>query len=280
MTIFPWPVVALAMLAADQPRRAEPLAPPASWFSDADYPFEALRRGAEGQVRFRLQIDATGRPIRCEIEESSGDAALDAATCEVALTRFRFRPARDAQGDAVPDSYASRINWRMSPNPPGMEFAPYEQATTLRASAAGELSCAMAASGEPERARPVEACGVLSVSGADVALRRSGIEAEVTLVFWLLPDRERLPGASGRDRGDLLGRIEAEFILAPDGSFSECRVVSRMLPASGEAVANLPDPCSMHTPGRAGLFVPTANEEAPRSGRIGFTLYGRQGVPL
>jgi TonB family protein len=152
MTIFLWPVLALAMLAADQPRRAEPLASPASWFSDADYPLEALRRGAEGQVRFRLQIEATGRPIHCEIEESSGDAALDATTCEVALARFRFRPAQDARGDAVPDTYASRINWRLSRNQTGMEFVPYELATTLRAEA-GELSCVMAASGGPERGR-------------------------------------------------------------------------------------------------------------------------------
>jgi TonB family protein len=279
MTIFLWPVLALAMLAADQPRRAEPLASPASWFSDADYPLEALRRGAEGQVRFRLQIEATGRPIHCEIEESSGDAALDATTCEVALARFRFRPAQDARGDAVPDTYASRINWRLSRNQTGMEFVPYELATTLRAEA-GELSCVMAASGGPERAGPVEACGFLTGSGADVALRRSGVEAEVTLVFWLLPEGEQLPGTSGRDRGDVLGRIEVEFVLAPDGSFSECRIVSRMLQTAGEAVTDLPDPCSMHAPGRAGLFVPTENEEAPRSGRIGFTLHVRQRVPL
>jgi len=83
----------------------------ASYFGDADYPADALRRHEQGRVGFTLDVDATGRVAACRITESSGSATLDAATCRIARERARFTPALDRRGRPVPDRTASHVNW-------------------------------------------------------------------------------------------------------------------------------------------------------------------------
>ena len=60
------------------------------------------RAGAQGTAGFRLVIGADGAVTGCTITRSSGDAALDAATCAILLGRARYEPARDAAGRAMP----------------------------------------------------------------------------------------------------------------------------------------------------------------------------------
>lgn len=63
-----------------------------------DYPWSARRRGAEGRVVLRLEVDADGRPIEVELVHSSGHDALDQA----ALTAIRHWRLRPATADGVP----------------------------------------------------------------------------------------------------------------------------------------------------------------------------------
>lgn len=56
------------------------------------YPWNARRRGHEGTVVVRLDVDAEGHPVKAEITRSSGDDELDEAALE-ALQRWRLRPA-------------------------------------------------------------------------------------------------------------------------------------------------------------------------------------------
>lgn len=96
-----------------------------TWISEADYPLAALEKGEQGAVRFQLEVDAEGRPGNCTITESSGSATLDAATCKMMLERARFSPARDEQGQAVRDTFSSRVLWKlptMVPGPNGYEM--------------------------------------------------------------------------------------------------------------------------------------------------------------
>lgn len=90
---------------APQPRN------PASWLSDADYPAAALWAGAQGLVRYVLEVDATGKVVRCGIAESSGSSLLDSATCALLRRRGRFFPALDAEGNAVPGRWAGDYRW-------------------------------------------------------------------------------------------------------------------------------------------------------------------------
>ncbi len=75
---------------------------------DDDYPRGAYRERVGGTVIAQLTVSAEGRISRCEISRSSGNAELDSTTCRLILRRFRYAPARDAQGRAV----ASQVGWR------------------------------------------------------------------------------------------------------------------------------------------------------------------------
>lgn len=76
------------------------------------YPPAALRVGAEGRVIVSLTIDASGYVRRCDIEETSGNADLDAGTCRN-VQRVRFTPARNEQGRAVPGRYRLPVRWSL-----------------------------------------------------------------------------------------------------------------------------------------------------------------------
>jgi len=83
----------------------------APYFSDDDYPPEAIRRGEQGITAFTLEVDEAGRVSACRVTRSSGSALLDEATCRLASVRARFAPARDRRGRAVPDRISSRMRW-------------------------------------------------------------------------------------------------------------------------------------------------------------------------
>lgn len=86
----------------------------ASYISDGDYPSEALRLNQQGTVGFDLDVAEDGRVIYCHVTASSGSQLLDLRTCQVMLDRARFEPARDEQGNPVPDRISSRVTWRIS----------------------------------------------------------------------------------------------------------------------------------------------------------------------
>lgn len=135
--------IALALLAPPTAARAE--ANLASYFSDVDYPAEAIRAGEQGLVAFRLQVAADGAVTTCTVEKSSGSASLDAATCRIMSERARFTPARDANGQATTDSFTGRIRWRLPEQPsegPPLQTALRANTNVWEVTAAGRLrSC-------------------------------------------------------------------------------------------------------------------------------------------
>ena len=58
-----------------------------------------------------FEIGADGRVKQCTVIQSSGHADLDATTCRLIKQRFRYRPARDARGNAVPDVKGWKQTW-------------------------------------------------------------------------------------------------------------------------------------------------------------------------
>ena len=78
---------------------------------DRDYPREASRARAGGEVEVRFTIEASGHVSRCRVTRSSGDASLDRVTCDLIEERFRFKPATDAAGDPVASQYGWRQTW-------------------------------------------------------------------------------------------------------------------------------------------------------------------------
>ncbi|MBA3677624.1 MAG: energy transducer TonB [Sphingosinicella sp.] len=88
----------------------------ARWVSgrilDSDYPRKAYESGAGGVVSLRFVVGPSGRVTRCNVTRSSGRGDLDAATCRLILQRFRYRPARDEWGRAVPDTIIGEHEWQ------------------------------------------------------------------------------------------------------------------------------------------------------------------------
>ncbi len=89
----------------------EPAAPPQSWVSDSDYPDKPLSKQERGRSIFRLDIDSSGKVTACTVIQTSSSAALDTETCRIMQGRARFKPARDADGNAVPSIWVDRFWW-------------------------------------------------------------------------------------------------------------------------------------------------------------------------
>ncbi|MDM7954925.1 MULTISPECIES: energy transducer TonB [Blastomonas] len=92
---------------------ASPRGNPGSWATPNDYPARALREERTGTTRFRVNIGPDGRVTDCQITGSSGHADLDEATCKNVTRRARFKPAQDAAGNAIGDTWASAVRWEI-----------------------------------------------------------------------------------------------------------------------------------------------------------------------
>ena len=82
--------------------------------SDDDYPSDAKRSGEQGAVTVQLSIDDSGRITACAVSVSSGYQSLDDASCRLVQRRFRFSPARNADGLGIASSLTKTIRWRLS----------------------------------------------------------------------------------------------------------------------------------------------------------------------
>ncbi|QJB69551.1 energy transducer TonB [Parasphingorhabdus halotolerans] len=76
-----------------------------------DIPRAVWKSGVGGTVVARFMVEPDGRATACEIRQSSGYAELDNETCRLLTTRFRFEPARDAQGKGIRAAYGWRQDW-------------------------------------------------------------------------------------------------------------------------------------------------------------------------
>lgn len=88
-------------------------------FRNSDYPRAAGEAGAQGTVLAHYEVDVDGRVSGCRVVRSSGNAELDRTTCRLIERRFRYAPARDADGNAVPDVAGwEEVWWIGSRRPP------------------------------------------------------------------------------------------------------------------------------------------------------------------
>jgi len=76
-----------------------------------DFSASGAREREGRSALFHLSIATDGRVTDCRAHESSGIAALDDFTCRLILQRFRYDPARDAQGRPVPGIAGWQQRW-------------------------------------------------------------------------------------------------------------------------------------------------------------------------
>lgn len=83
-------------------------------FSADDYPAAAQAAGAEGTAQAELTIGPDGRVVGCNLTRSTGNSALDSATCNILRRRAKFTPARDSNGNPTSDTVTTPpITWRL-----------------------------------------------------------------------------------------------------------------------------------------------------------------------
>ena len=96
--------------------------------SDRDYPGVLSDAGVSGTVSVRYRVGTDGRASDCRVTHSSGSDALDSLTCSLIVRRFRFRPARDGEGQPVPSTIIENHSWIIPAAPSGeRKGAPYSQ---------------------------------------------------------------------------------------------------------------------------------------------------------
>jgi TonB family protein len=115
-------LLAIILLAADDPSPPKPKVSPGNWVTNDDYPPAAIRAGQSGVVGFTLTVDASGKVTDCVVDSSSGSSLLDSTTCTLLRARVAFAPARDENGRAVAGSFSSRFRWEL---PSGNEAIPW-----------------------------------------------------------------------------------------------------------------------------------------------------------
>jgi protein TonB len=91
------------------PRAAQHAVLVSARLSVADYPRSA-RRLAGGTTRLHVEVAPNGRVGQCSVVESSGSAILDSQSCRI-VSRWRFRPARDAARRPVAQWQAVGFGW-------------------------------------------------------------------------------------------------------------------------------------------------------------------------
>jgi periplasmic protein TonB len=79
--------------------------------SARDYPKETRNLRLGSSVTIALTVSPEGRVSACRILRPSRDPDADRITCRLATDRFRFRPARDAEGNAIPSVYGWQQRW-------------------------------------------------------------------------------------------------------------------------------------------------------------------------
>lgn len=102
----------------DPHERDQMMTPPkrvgmADWFTDDDYPADALSKGEHGTTLALYLVGASGTISDCRIISSSGSASLDQATCSALSKRARYVPATGLNGRTMAVHQVHRAVWRL-----------------------------------------------------------------------------------------------------------------------------------------------------------------------
>lgn len=85
-------------------------------YHSSDYPAAALRTATQGRVILRVTVTAEARAQDCAVVATSGNAQIDAISCQVAMRDGRFLPALDASGRPVTIAAVFTVTWRLPQN--------------------------------------------------------------------------------------------------------------------------------------------------------------------
>lgn len=79
--------------------------------TNVDYPKSATEARQGGSITAHFTVGADGRPSKCRVVKSSGNADIDATTCRLIEQRFRYEPARNKAGHPISDVTGWQQTW-------------------------------------------------------------------------------------------------------------------------------------------------------------------------
>jgi protein TonB len=254
------------------------------YFSTDDYPETAARRGIEGTTGFRLDIGPDGRVTNCTVTNSSGDPALDSATCSVLLSRAEYSPARDGDGRAIAGTDQGRVTWRLpppdaaqQPQPFADVHAPVRIDLTVGTDAERRPTCTVLVNGESGHAGGDALCSYVSGSGdADfMANAPANVALTVDVAIGL---EDAMPPPAPLDRGTLMIDGTARLTVGADGRVAGCQVIETNFHEGIPAEAMPMDLCAFPSFTEE-MFAALPKGSADRTGRIRVEMHVRVGPP-
>lgn len=269
------PAAAAGAIPPDDGVAATPPLQVAGSISDMDYPLEAIRANAQGTTGVRITVKPTGEVSGCVIERSSGHASLDAASCALVQTRFRYHPARTRSGAATSATVSRRIIWRLpedGPGAPAMAAPPLNFTSgLLRVTFGGAPSerprCAVETAGSTfEPVLPFQCFGFERVPPAGLA----HAAIRVVSILHMQPEGFPAPPPLAVAGGALVAASAATIEVDPQGRIVGCTPVdagSPVLP-HGSQHAHVCDRLYLGMP----AFVPLGGT-ANRRAAFGFQAY-------
>lgn len=214
--------------ARNKAEAAKPAGNPGDWFDQNSYPKEAIRAGAQGRVVVDIVIDERGVPSQCSVFISAGNAALDQVTCDLAMKKARFTPARDTDGRAISSKARLPVRWVL---PTGMGPArTFSFVDRLKIAPDGTLISCEVERASPKSDHPNESCDLFRNKSSllTLALRGGETGGTVTAYFQmaLTMDGDPAPSYEHQVEGRILtGMVRATIDIAADGTVSSCRVI-------------------------------------------------------
>jgi TonB family protein len=83
------------------------------WFTNGDYPREAVMQRKFGNALVSFTVGTDGRAKDCAVAGSSGHEVLDRPSCAIILRRGRFSPALDAEGRPIDTKMVAIVRWTL-----------------------------------------------------------------------------------------------------------------------------------------------------------------------
>jgi len=234
---------------------------PGEWFGPDAYPAEALKAEEQGRVIALLSVDPTGKVLSCSIELGASPS-LNRATCDIALARAVFQPAKDARGKPVSGTYRLPVRWIL---PDGDPFATYAGTMIIRLAPDGTMiSCKFETTGAIHEDDTGGACRTLNPQAPVAVLGPYAGKAAVVSMRRAVTVGDAQPAGLPPAKPDqyIAKRERVRVTVAKDGSLASCAVI--------DSIGPLPtgDLCAIQK-----QFQPAAaGNDAPRTGIVEMSI--------
>lgn len=96
-------------------RNAFPAGPASAWVPTGTFPFSEFSKLSGGRNAFRVLVDATGKPTKCEVFRPSVAGTANQTACDGIMKNGKFTPALDAQGQPIASYWITEVFGLMPP---------------------------------------------------------------------------------------------------------------------------------------------------------------------